>query len=406
MSTPSLAEFADETRAFLDAHATPRASDGAVVWGEGPDRVTYFSDEPFEVEQANVQAARDWQRTRFENGFGWITGPKQYGGRELSIAHDLVYDGLEAGYDVPDTGVISLIGLGMIAPTMLAHARPEINEQYLPAMFRGDAIACQLFSEPNAGSDLANVQTKAVRDGDHWVLNGQKVWTSGAQHAQIGMAVCRTNTSVPKHKGITTFLVDMSWEGVDVRPLRQMSGGAEFNEVYLDNVRVPDTHRMGEVDGGWRVTMTTLLNERASVGGEGAGPATRPTSRANLLAMLRATGRDTDGGVRRDFARVIADQAATEYLTSQMMRRARAGDLPGPEASVGKLMFGQNLTRIAHLAAEMTGPRMLADTGDWGTFSWNELLLGTPAFRILGGTEEIMKNILGERVLGLPKEPA
>lgn len=406
MTTPSLAEFADAARAFLDAHATPRPSEGAVVWGEGPDRVTYFGDEPKEVDQANVQAARDWQRTRYENGFGWITGPQQYGGRELSIAHELTYDGLEADYDVPDTGIISLIGLGMIAPTMLAHARPEINDRYLPAMFRGDAIACQLFSEPGAGSDLANVQTKAVRDGDGWVLNGQKVWTSAAHHAQLGMVVCRTNSEVPKHKGITTFLIDMSWPGVDVRPLRQMSGGAEFNEVYLDDVRVPDEHRMGEVDEGWRVTMTTLMNERASVGGEGAGPASRPTSRAYLLEMLKATGCDTDGGVRRDFARLLADKTATDYLTHQMMRRARSGEMPGPEASVGKLMFGQNLTRAAHLAAEMTGPRMLADTGEWGTFSWNELLLGTPAFRILGGTEEIMKNILGERVLGLPKEPA
>jgi alkylation response protein AidB-like acyl-CoA dehydrogenase len=404
--TDDMDAFVAEVRAFLDASA-PRREDtgGDVRWGEGIDRISYFSTDPPDVDRAKVAEARAWQKKRYEAGLGWITGPAEYGGRGLSTVHDLVYDGLEAEYDVPDTGVLSLIGLGMIGPTILAHAQDHIKQRYLPAMYAGDVIACQLFSEPSAGSDLAGLQTRAVRDGDDWVLNGQKVWTSIAQHAQIGVALCRTDPDKPKHKGITAFVVDMSTPGVDVRPLRQMSGGSEFNEVFLTDVRVPDDHRLGEVDGGWRVALTTLMNERASVGGEGAGPAGKAIALPFLTALLKANGRTDDGALRRRLAELYADQAATEYLNHQAVRRVRSGAQPGPEASVSKLMYGQNLTRGAHFAAEVIGPRLIADTGEWGTYSWTELLLSTPALRILGGTEEIMKNILAERVLGLPKEP-
>jgi len=400
-------QFVAEARAFLDANATRRArTSDEVVWGEGEDRITYFSTDPPEVEAAKVAAAKAWQKVRYDNGFGWITGPSEFGGRGLSSLHDLVYDGLEAEYDVPDTAVLSLIGLGMIGPTILAHGTEELQKRYLPAMYAGDIIACQLFSEPGAGSDLAGLTTRAVRDGDGWLLNGQKVWTSVAHHAAIGLALCRTDPDKPKHKGITAFVVDMSAPGVDIRPLRQMSGGAEFNEVFLTDVHVPDDHRLGPVDGGWGVALTTLMNERASVGGEGAGAAGRAVGLPFLTELLRANGRLDDAAVRRRLAELFADQSATEYLNHQALRRFRAGEQPGPEASVSKLMYAQNLTRGAHFAAEVIGPRLVADTGEWGTFSWTELLLATPALRILGGTEEIMKNILAERVLGLPKEPS
>ncbi|MDH3047234.1 acyl-CoA dehydrogenase family protein [Gordonia alkanivorans] len=402
----SLARFADETRTFLADHAEPRSSD-ALSWGEGDDRTGYFSDDPPEVERANVDAARAWQRTRYENGFGWITGPAAYGGRELTPVHELVYNQIETGYAVADTGVLSLIGLGMIGPTILAHGRDDIKDRYLPAMYRGDAIACQLFSEPGAGSDLAGVRTRAERTDDGWVLRGQKVWTSVAQHAQLGMALCRTDPDAPKHKGITAFLVDLSLPGVEVRPLRQMIGGAEFNEVFLTDVRVPDDHRLGEVNGGWRVALTTLMNERASVGGESTSTGVaRVLSEGFLPSLLHATGHESDGAARRRLAEITADLTAAEYLNRQTLRTLRSGAEPGPEASVSKLLWAQNLTRVAHFAAELVGPKLTADTGEWGTFSWTELLLSTPAFRILGGTEEIMKNILGERVLGLPKEPS
>ena len=404
--TEDIEDFVGRVRAFLDEHASRRETDAVGVWGQGKDHTGYFTDDPSDVEKAKVDAARAWQRTRYENGFGWITGPAEFGGNGLTTTHDLMYDLIESEYDVPDTGVLSLIGLGMIGPTILAHAREDIKQRYLPAMYSGEVIACQLFSEPAAGSDLAGVQTKAVRDGDIWRVNGQKVWTSVAQHSQIGMALCRTDPDQPKHKGITAFLVDMSAPGVDVRPLRQMSGGAEFNEVFLTDVEVPDDHRLGEVDGGWAVGMTTLMNERASVSGESDGPVTRAQKPEFLGGLLRATGHQSDAAARAKLGALVADLTAAKYMGTQSLRRMKAGSQPGPEASVGKLRWAQNLTRIAHLATDLVGPKAIADTGEWGTYSWNELLLSSPAFRILGGTEEIMKNILGERVLGLPKEPS
>ena len=403
--TGDMDAFAAEVRAFLDQHAKKRQHVGEFIWGEGEDHTGYFNDDPSEVEAAKLVAAKAWQRTRFEAGFGWITGPATFGGRELTPSHELVYDLLESEYEVPDTGVLTVIGLNMIGPTLLAHARDEVKQRYLPAMYSGDVIACQLFSEPGAGSDLASVQTKAVRDGGSWVLNGQKVWTSIAHQAQIGMALCRTDPDQPKHKGITAFIVDMTAPGVEVRPLRQMSGGSEFNEVFLTDVVVPDDHRLGEVNGGWKVALTTLMNERASVGAESEGPLTRATSLPFLAMLLEDNGRSEDGAARRRLAEISTDLAAADYLNRQSLRKLKAGNQPGPEASAGKLKWAQNLTNVAHFTAEMVGPRLTADTGDWGTYSWNELLLSTPALRILGGTEEIMKNILGERVLRLPKEP-
>jgi acyl-CoA dehydrogenase len=398
-------EFARQAREFLDAHAASKTERGQFRWGDGDDRVAYFSADPPEVEAQQLEAARDWQHTRYENGFGWISGPPQYGGRGLSPVHELVYDSIEAGYDVPDTGTLSVVGLGMIGPTILAHGQQAVKDRYLPAMYRGAVIACQLFSEPDAGSDLAGLRTRAVADRDSWIIDGQKVWTSVAQHSQIGMALCRTDPDAPKHKGITAFLVDMSAPGVEVRPLRQMTGGSDFNEVFLTGVRVPDDHRLGEVNGGWRVALTTLMNERAAVGSEGTGPVAGALTPERLSALMRATWTWDDRALRRDLSELLADMTATAYLNARAFRRMRGGVAPGPEMSVAKLMYAQNLTRAAHVVSHFLGPRIIADTGEWGTYAWAELLLATPALRILGGTEEIMKNILAERVLGLPREP-
>jgi acyl-CoA dehydrogenase len=219
------------------------------------------------------------------------------------------------------------------------------------------------------------------------------------------MALCRTDVNVPKHKGITAFLVDMTAPGVDVRPLRQMTGGADFNEVFLTGVRVPDDHRLGEVNSGWRVAMTTLMNERATVGGTRSGGVAESLTPDRFRALMRATGTLDDGALRRDLSELLADMLAAGHLNNRAVRRMRAGVAPGPEMSVAKYMHAQNLTRAAHLASRLLGPRIIADTGEWGGYAWTELLLATPALRILGGTEEIMKNILAERVLRLPKEP-
>ena len=398
-------DFVRQVRGFLDAHASRAAGRAEFRWGEGDDRVAYFSADPPDVEEQQVRAARDWQRTRHENGFGWISGPPEYGGRGLTPIHELVYDSIESEYVVPDTGTLSVVGLGMIGPTILAHGQQAAKDRYLPAMYRGDVIACQLFSEPDAGSDLAAVRTRAVPGEGGWILDGQKVWTSVAQHSQIGMALCRTDPDAPKHQGITAFLVDMRAPGVEVRPLRQMTGGADFNEVFLTAVQVPDDHRLGEVNGGWRVARTTLMNERATVGSEGSGPVADGLTPERLSALMRATWTWDDRALRRDLAELLAAMMATGHLNARAFRRMRAGVAPGPEMSVAKLMYAQNLTRAARFVSHLLGPRIIADTGEWGTYAWAELLLATPALRILGGTEEIMKNILAERVLGLPKEP-
>src|ERR1700729_3543821 len=400
-----LQQFARQAREFLGAHAARAAERADFRWGEGDDRVPYFGADPPEIEARKLRAARDWQRTRYEHGFGWISGPPEHGGRGLTPVHELVYDRLESEYDVPETGTLSVIGLGMIGPTILAHGQQAIKDRYLPALYRGDIIACQLFSEPGAGSDLAGLQTRAVPDGGEWVLDGQKVWTSIARQSQIGMALCRTDVNAPKHKGITAFLVDMTAPGVDVRPLRQMTGGSDFNEVFLTGVRVPDDHRLGEVNAGWRVALTTLMNERATVGGERGGTVADALAPERLAALMRATGTLDDGALRRDLSVLLADLLAAGHLNRRAVRAMRAGVTPGPERSVAKLMHAQNLTRAAHFVSRVLGPRIIADTGEWGTYAWAELLLATPALRILGGTEEVMKNILAERVLRLPKEP-
>ena len=404
-AAPGLAAFADEARAFLDAHAPRREHSAAFDWGQGSDYVGFFGD-PDADEEADIAAARAWQRVRYENGFGWITGPKAYGGRELTSLHDFVYDLVETEYDVPDTGTLSVIGLGMVGPTIVAHGTDHLRETYLPAMYRGDSIACQLFSEPAAGSDLAAVTTRAVRDGDDWVVNGQKVWTSVAHHAQFGELLCRTDTDAPKHRGITAFVMDMSLPGVTVRPLRQMTGGAEFNEVFLDNVRIPDSHRLGEVDGGWKVALTTLMNERGTVAADSGGAAAEAIAPHRQYALMKHLGRAEDPIARQELAALATDVLAARALTSRATRRRQAGMAPGPEGSIAKLCFAANLSRGAHFATDLLGDLATSDNGEWGTFSWNQLLLATPALRILGGTEEIMKNIIAERVLGLPKEAA
>jgi len=400
---PDLAAFADEARAFLEAHATRRDTSAGFEWGRGSDYVGFFGD-PDADEEADITAARAWQRVRHENGFGWITGPKAYGGRELSSLHDFVYDLVESEYDVPDTGTLSVIGLGMVGPTILTHGTDYLRETYLPAMYRGDSIACQLFSEPAAGSDLAAVTTRAVRDGDEWVINGQKVWTSVAHHAQFGELLCRTDPDAPKHRGLTAFVMDMSLPGVTVRPLRQMTGGAEFNEVFLDNVRIPDSHRLGEVNGGWKVALTTLMNERGTVAADSGGASADAIQPHRLYALMEHLGLAGDPVARQDLAALATDVLAARALTSRATRRMQAGMAPGPEGSIAKLCFAANLSRGAHFATDLLGDLATSDSGEWGTFNWNQLLLATPALRILGGTEEIMKNIIAERVLGLPKE--
>jgi acyl-CoA dehydrogenase len=406
MTDVSVEEFSAEVSTFLDANAKRKVEEHKpFVWGEGEDDgMSLFEETDEAAERRALVEAKAWRAKRYDAGLGWITGPKEFGGRELSQAHERVYASLEAKYDIPPGGFFG-IGLGMVAPTIKDHAQPHVKERYLPKMYRGDIVGCQLFSEPGAGSDLASLQTRAIRDGDEWLITGQKVWTSGAQYSDIGEVICRTDPDQPKHKGLTGFVVDMKAPGVEIRPLRQMTGGASFNEVFFNEVRVPDDHRLGEVNEGWRVALTTLMNERASIGAGGAGGGMGLANSTRLIEMLRHFGLDQDPVYRDELMKLHTAYAVAKYTNQRAMDRIKSGELPGPEMSIAKLALTQNMWRTAQFVAQVLGPRITADTGEWGTYSWSGFVLGIPGMRIAGGSDEVMRNVVAERVLGMPKDP-
>src|SRR5690606_30789085 len=279
------------------------------------------------------------------------------------------------------------------------------KRRWLRALRRADVVGCQLFSEPGAGSDLASVSTKADRDpatGD-WIVTGQKVWTSGAHYSDLGLLLARTSDG-ERHRNLTAFLVDMHAPGVEVRPLRQMTGGADFNEVFLDGVRVPDENRLGEVDGGWQVAMATLMYERGAIGGSTAG-GSGLFRLERIIAWLQDLGRTDDPAVRQAFARVHIGLTAAKAMRARAEAAVKAGTTPGPEMSLSKLALTANLAALSDLVATALGPKLLADTGRRSTFSWAEFVLGVPGMRLGGGTDGIQRDIIAHRVLGLPKEP-
>ncbi|HEY1119585.1 MAG TPA: acyl-CoA dehydrogenase family protein, partial [Acidimicrobiales bacterium] len=402
----SVEDFEAEVRAFLEANTTrtKQTEDRGFAWGEGDDSVAMFEEVDPEEERRGLAEAKAWRAKRFDAGLAWITGPEEYGGRGLTMAHERAYARLEAQYETPDMGFFG-IGLGMVAPTILAHGTDTAKDAYLRAMYRGDIVGCQLFSEPGAGSDLASLQMKAVRDGDEWLLTGQKVWTSGAQYSDIGEVICRSDPDQPKHRGLTGFVVDMQAPGVEIRPLRQMTGGASFNEVFFNEVRVPDDHRLGDVNDGWRVALTTLMNERASIGSGSGGSGGGVASIERLAGMLQHFDKSDDTVLRDRLMQVWIGFQVAKYTGQRASDKMKAGQVPGPEMSIGKLALTQNLTNLSAWVSDVLGPRMTADTGEWGTYAWTKFVLGTPAMRIAGGSDEVMRNIVGERVLGLPKEP-
>ncbi|MFV0524231.1 MAG: acyl-CoA dehydrogenase family protein [Acidimicrobiales bacterium] len=400
MPDTTIEQFTTEAEEFLEANASLKAESKAFVWGEGPDDPSLFEEVDRSKEADDLAEAKGWRATKYDAGFGWITGPTELGGRGLPRTFERAYNELEARYDLPEQRFFG-IGLGMVAPTILDHAAPEVAADLLPKLYRGDLVGCQLFSEPGAGSDLASLQMRAERDGDEWILNGQKVWTSGAHYSDVGEVICRTDPDLPKHRGLTGFVVDMDAPGVEVVPLRQMTGGANFNEVFFTDVRVPDTHRLGDVNDGWRVALTTLMNERASIGGGAAagGGFTR------LTEMVRHFGLADDAVTRQMLMDIYTRGQVLRYSNQRSLARMKAGQLPGPEMSGAKLALTENQRRTAALVAHVLGPRLVADTGEWGTFSWAGYVLGVPAMAIAGGSDQVLRNIMGERVLGLPKEP-
>ena len=402
MGDITLEQFEADALAFLEANASRKEAEKKFVWGEGSDKVAVFEERDKETERRDVARACDWRQKKFDAGFGWITGPEPYGGRGLPVAYERAYQRLEAGFEIPNQSSFT-IGLGMVAPTILAHGSDAAKDAYLRSMYRAEIIGCQLFSEPGAGSDLAGLQTKAERDGEEWVITGQKVWTTGAQFSDIGEIIARTDVDLPKHKGLTGFIVDMHAPGVEVRPLRQMTGGASFNEVFFNEVRVRDDHRLGDVNNGWNVALTTLMNERAAIGaGGGGGGGVNMYTR--VIEMVRHFGLDSDPLVRNQLADLLIHHRVAGYNNQRAMDKIKSGQMPGPEMSIAKLAGTLNSLRLCDFVAKVLGPKLIADSGEWGTYAWSQLILGTPGGRIAGGSDEVMRNIVGERVLGLPKD--
>jgi alkylation response protein AidB-like acyl-CoA dehydrogenase len=399
----TLEAFEAEARDFLDANAPKKEAERKFVWGEGSDKVAMFEERNRSDENNDLRKACEWRTKKYDAGFGWITGPVEYGGRGLPGAYEKAWNALESQYQVPNQSAFT-IGLGMVAPTILAHGSDAAKHDYLVKMYRADIVACQLFSEPGAGSDLASLQTKAERDGDEWVITGQKVWTTGAHYSDIGEIIARTDVDLPKHKGLTGFIVDMKAPGVEVRPLRQMTGGASFNEVFFNEVKIPDSDRLGDLNNGWNVALTTLMNERAAIGAGGGGGG-GINLYARVIEMVRHLGIGDDPVVRDRLADLIIHGRVSGYNNQRAMDKIKAGQLPGPEMSIAKLAGTQNMRRLGEFVSHVLGPKLIADSGEWGTYAWSMLVLGTPGGRIAGGSDEVMRNIVGERVLGLPKEP-
>ena len=387
--TPDEARFRAEVRAFLEANATRRQP------GE-PEARQRDEDGP-----ESLRHAKAWQAKKFDAGFAGITWDKRWHGRGGTPIQQVIYNQEEARFRVP-RGFFE-IGLGMCLPTMIAYAKPEQLERFVRPALRGEEIWCQLFSEPVAGSDVAGLRTRAERDGDGWVINGQKVWTSGAHYCDWGIVLVRTDPSVPKHAGLTMFFIDMKSPGVEVRPIKQISGASHFNEVYFTNVRVPDAQRLGPVGGGWKVSITTLMNERLAVG-QSPGP-----DAADILRLVRDLQLDgepalADSAVRERLADWFVQAEGLKYTRFRTMTALSRGQTPGPEASITKVVSANKLQQIASFGMDLLGQSgavmdpALAPVQAW----FQQALLYAPGMRIAGGTDEILRNIIAERVLGLP----
>jgi alkylation response protein AidB-like acyl-CoA dehydrogenase len=393
---PDMDDFTQEARDWLAGIAPSRA---AASWGHGSDSVAVFENWTREQERAETDRIRAYERARFDAGWGPLTWPEEYGGRGLPVSYALAFRRVEAAFDVPRRTEMFPVTQQLVAPTIARWGTDAQKDRYLRAMLRTDVIACQLFSETEAGSDLAAVRTRAVRTDDGWRITGHKVWTSGARVADVGIAVCRTDPHAAKHAGLTVFLVPMDAEGITVRPIRQMTGGSSFNEVYLDDVLVDDDCRLGPEGQGWKVALTVLASERLDSGNLGLENA----DQAVELARHRSAGL-TD--LERDRVADLVTRSYVQRLAGMRVAAAVvAGNDPGPEASVGKLLATDTMARTSEVVRMLLGPDLTVDSGEWGTWAWTEHVLGAPGYRIAGGSDEIQHNILAERVLGLPREP-
>jgi acyl-CoA dehydrogenase len=389
--TPDEAAFRAEVREFLEAHATLKRGDDSDWSRHGA------STDPAVAAEYRTRC-HEWQALLYDHGWAGIAWPKQFGGRGGTPAQQIIFNQELARYDATSgflTAAIALVG-----PTIMAHGSPDQQERYLGPLLRGDETWCQLFSEPGAGSDLSALATRAVRDGDEFVVNGQKVWNSSAQHAQFGILIARTNSDVPKHDGITYFIVDMSTPGIDVRPLVQAQGVAHFNEVFLTDVRIPSANVVGEVDGGWKVTRTTLRNESSMIGGAG-----QATTFASVLSTARRCGRTDDPIVRGELARVWSNEQILRYLQMRMQTAVMTGRRDvAVHGSLLKNFFTRALSHRVTLGLDVEGAEGLLNHEAEGDGFWQYQCLNQFASRIGGGTEEVHRNNLAEQALGLPRD--
>jgi len=352
-----------------------------------------------------LQQAKVWQKQKYDAGWACLGWAPDFGGRGASAIEEVIWRQEESKYDLPAT--FFLIGQGMIGPTLMAWASDEDKARFLPPLASGEQVWCQLFSEPAGGSDLAALRTRAERDGDDWVINGQKIWTSGAHYSDYGVIVVRTDPTVPKHKGLSYFYVDMKAPGVEIKPIKQLTGDSDFNEVYFTDVRVSDSQRLGEVGQGWQVSLTTLMNERAAIGGSfGQMDVSLAMSVAEEVEI---DGRPAleDAAVRARIANWYVQEAGLKYTGYRSLTALSRGALPGPENSIGKLVGAPKMQAMSSYLMDLLGASgAIADeslAAKAGIIQ--RAYMGAPGLRIAGGTDEIMANIIAERVLGLPQEP-
>ncbi len=390
--TPEEAAFRTEAVTWLEANAT-RRPDGA------PGQMQSERTTP-----AMVAEAQAWQKNKADADWACITWPKEYGGRDATPMQNVIWNEEQAKFETPSD--IFSIGIGMCGPTLLAHGTDEQKERWIPRLLSGEDVWCQLFSEPSAGSDLAGLRSTAVKDGDEWVINGQKIWTTGAQLCEWGIIVVRTDPNVVKHAGLSFFVVNMKAPGVEIRPITQINGGQGFNEVFFSDVRVPDDQRISEIGNGWAVSITTLMNERMSIGGSmGVGAI------EDLVAF--AEGMEVDGvpaledrQVRERIADYIVKARGLSYTSLRTLTALSQGRMPGPEASMGKLVGAVLQQEAASFAMELAGASgaLLDEDATPEAAAWQERYLALPGLRIAGGTDEVLRNIIAERVLGLPAD--
>jgi alkylation response protein AidB-like acyl-CoA dehydrogenase len=378
--TPEQAAYRTEVRAWLEQNA----SHAPTTRGRGD-------------EEGAVAAHRAWQRRLAEARYVGVTWPAEHGGQGKGPLHQVVVNQEIARAGVP--GILDAIGVGMLGPTIIAHGSDEQKQRYLAPMLHGDEVWCQLFSEPAAGSDLAGIQTRARQEPDgSWRLSGQKVWTTNAQFAAFGLLLARTDPDAHKHKGLTMFVVPMDAEGVTIRPLRQISGEPEFNEVFFDDVRLDPDAAVGPVNGGWGVALTTLMFERLTIGAGSEGMGYRADRFAKAIASDPVAAKDP--AVRARFGELASELLALRFTGYRLLTAISRGQIPGPEAGMGKITAVNGAIAAGDLIADVLGPEALDPDNEW-----SYLISFLPGLKSAGGTEEILRNTVGERVLGLPPEP-